>query len=214
MPLTDECSTTSPYRRLGPRFWLPWSAAMVAIFAAFAALFLYARPLLEQPFRAIVMGAGVILVTLAFVGLNLLPRQTLVKRGLEDPMRPAQRRYTWRFLLPMMVYVATLIAATLYWKTAHPTGLAALLVALAPAVPVLFGIRAMMLLLKEETDEYLRSRMLEGWALATGGALAICTVWGFLDQFQVVPHLPLWVVFPIWAVCLAPAQWFLCKRQA
>ena len=56
--------------------------------------------------------------------------------------------------------------------------------------------------------------MLEGWAIATGLALAVCTVWGFLDQFEVVPHLPLWAAFLIWACCLVPAQFLLQRRDA
>ena len=94
----------------------------------------------------------------------------------------------------------------------HPTGLMAALAALAPSVPVLIAIRAMVLLLKEETDEYLRTRALETWAIATGLALSVCTVWGFLDQFEVVPHLPLWAAFPLWACCIGPALWLLNRR--
>ena len=89
-----------------------------------------------------------------------------------------------------------------------------MLAALAPSVPLLFAIRAMMLFLKEETDEFLRSRMLEGWSLAAGLTLAVCTVWGFLDQFEIVPHLPLWTAFLIWACCLIPAQFLLARRDA
>jgi hypothetical protein len=129
-------------------------------------------------------------------------------------MRPAARRYMARFLPAMLLYVAVFEAATWYWLRMHPTGLRAVLAALVPAIPVLFAIRAMLLLLREETDEYLRARGLEVWALATVLTLGACTVWGFLDQFEVVPHLPLWAVFPLWAVCLFPAHIIVQKRHS
>jgi hypothetical protein len=139
----------------------------------------------------------------------LAPRSPLWKQ-----MRPAARRYMARFLPAMLLYVVIFEAATWYWLRLHPTGLRAVLAALVPAIPVLFAIRAMLLLLREETDEYLRARGLEVWALATVLTLGLCTVWGFLDQFEVVPHLPLWAVFPLWAVCLFPAHILVQKRHA
>jgi len=47
---------------------------------------------------------------------------------------------------------------------------------------------------------------------ATGGLLAVATVWGFLEMFGLVPHIESWAAFPIWAVCLAPAQ-VLARRR-
>jgi hypothetical protein len=47
---------------------------------------------------------------------------------------------------------------------------------------------------------------LRAFVLATALTMALCTVWGFLELFSLVPHVPLWSVFGIWAVCLMPAQ--------
>jgi len=212
--LTDDDTQKHPYRSLGLRFWLPWGAAFLANLAAFFGFVRLDAPLLEQPLRAIALGAAVILFTLALVGINMLPHRTAQKRGWVDPLRPAMRRYQWRFMIPMLLYVVALVAATYYWKSVHPTGLVAVLVALAPAVPVLFAIRAMFLWLREENDEYLRARMFENWTLAALLAMAVCTVIGFLDQFRVIPHIPLWAALPLWAVCIGPVQLLFKGRCA
>jgi hypothetical protein len=207
----DAEAECHPYRTLGLRFWLPWTLGLAVTVAAFLEL----KPIagtLAQPLQAIVLGTGVICFTLALVGLCLLPRRVLEKRSLEDPMRPAAWRYTWRFLPLMLIYTVLFMLSVYYARHGHPTRAATFGLALAPALPVLFAIRAMLLLLKEETDEYLRTRALETWSLATGLALCICTVWGFLDQFEVAPHLPLWAAFPLWALCLVPAQFLVCRR--
>jgi hypothetical protein len=207
---SDSCAAR--YARLGARFWLPWSLAMLALIGGTAAFFVFARSALGMPLRAIAATAWMILFTIGLVVLSNLPRRALTKRGLEDPMRPAARRYMQRFLPPMLLYAVLFVAAGIYAEHNHPTGLAAIAVALAPALPVLAAIRVMFLFLKEEKDEYLHTRMLESWTLATGLTLAICMVWGMLDQFQVVPHMALWAVFPLWSLCLCPAE-FLVKRR-
>lgn len=148
------------------------------------------------------------------IGALALAFWALSHHPATNQWRPAGRRYTRRFLPAMMLYVLVFEAATWVYKHVHPAGIGAVLMALAPSVPILFAIRAMLLFLREETDEYLRSRMLECWSLATGLALCICTVWGFLDQFEVVPHLPLWAAFPLWACCIVPANFILQRRDA
>lgn len=129
--LTDDYAQNHPYRTLGLRFWLPWSAAMLALVGAFPALVFFYWDM-PQPGRVIITGTGGILFTLALVGLNML-------------------RYQSRFLVPMVLYMVLMLAATYYWKNAHPTGLAAVLTALAPTVPILFALRAMHLWSREET---------------------------------------------------------------
>lgn len=184
-----------------------WTGTVICIGEA---LFLPRLHLPQPLYLVLAIGPAAILL-LGVIGFLwwLIPRHPLVKQ-----MRPAPRRYLMRFLPAMLLYVALFEAATWYWLHRHPTGLAAVLAALVPAIPVLFAIRAMLLLLREETDEYLRSRGMEEWTHATVLTLGLCTVWGFLDQFAVVPHLPLWAVFPLWAVCLFPARIIVQKRHA
>jgi hypothetical protein len=196
------------YRRPLRRFqWFVWGMAAFMIAQGF---FVRRLHLPGPVFWWAILGSMAVLLggVISFLWW-LAPKHPLVKQ-----MRPAARRYMARFLPAMLLYVAVFEAATWYWLRMHPTGLRAVLAALVPAIPVLFAIRAMLLLLREETDEYLRARGLEVWALATVLTLGACTVWGFLDQFEVVPHLPLWAVFPLWAVCLFPAHIIVQKRHS
>ena len=164
---------------------------------------------LPRPFKAVVGLGGMAVLCLGVLGFVcwLVPRSPVVKQ-----LRPAMRHYVTRFLPSILLCIAVFEAATWYYMRMHPTGFMAVLAALAPAEPILFVIRATVLLLNEETDEYLRTRALETSALATGLALSLCTVWGFLDQFEVVPHMPLLAALPLWAFCIGPARWLLNRR--
>jgi len=201
----EEYRQNHPYRALGMGYWLPWSLAMLALLAAFLAMVFFLQGV-PQPWRIILHGLGVILFTLAIIGLNRVTCRALLRRGLGDPMRPAMRRYQARVLTPMMIYVVVLLGVTYFWKTTHPTSVINLIAALLPSVPVLFCMRALYRWLCEETDEYLRLKMLEAWAIATGVTLAVAMVVGFLDTFKAIPHIPLWTVLPFWAICMGVAQ--------
>jgi hypothetical protein len=66
--------------------------------------------------------------------------------------------------------------------------------------------------LVEEDDEFQRTIMVQSYLLATGATLALCTVAGFLQSFKLAPPIELWVVFPLLAVCLPPAQYLVGRR--
>jgi hypothetical protein len=212
IPPTDETNAIKQFevthRRALRRFqYFVWT--MVALTFAEG---LFLRPLhMSRTINVAVIGGSVLVMLAGVLGFFwwLAPQHPLVKQ-----MRPAARRYMARFVPAMLLYLVLFEAATWYWLRMYPTGFKAVLAALVPSLPVLFAIRAMLLLLREETDEYLRARGMEEWALATVLTLGACTVWGFLDQFEVVPHLPLWAVFPLWAVCLFPAHVIVQKRHS
>jgi hypothetical protein len=181
--------------------WLPGAAII-----AYAALLFF----VPRPLKHVVSLSGMLVLCFSLLGLVWWLAQ---HNPSLNQLRPAGRRLVARIVSPIMLYIAVFAAVTWYDRAIHPTGMAAALMALASTAPFLVAIRAVMLFLKEETDEFLRARMLEGWAIATGLTLAVCTVWGFLDQLEVVPHQPLWAAFPIWLVCLFPAQRLVNREQ-
>jgi hypothetical protein len=213
-PITDAVDQPHGlgHAKLGAKFWALWWVGFVAINLCFIAAMIFVAPRMDGLVGSIAGGAVVIVGTLALIGMCMLPMRVLQKRGLEGRMRPAYRRYTWRFLPAMFGYVIVLIAAINFMQDAKPTGVLAWLVGIAPSLPVLLAIRAIVLLPREEDDEFLRDGIYQGYAWATGGTLAICSVYGFLDLFSVVPHVQLWAVFPIWAVCLGFAQAARARR--
>jgi hypothetical protein len=127
-------------------------------------------------------------------------------RGLVPPMRAPIRRYMRRFLPAMGAYAAVLFASMRLYKTYDLAPPLLWLVAVAPALPLIGAIAAIGLYLKEEDDEFQRTLAINAHVLATGLMLAIMTVWGFLEQFHLVAHLPAWTAFPLLALCLVPSQ--------
>jgi hypothetical protein len=181
---------------------------MLAISAAFVAAMWWIAPQMEELPGIAMGGAAVLVFTGGLIGLSMIPYRIRQKRGIEGQMRAPYRRYMLRFLPAMLGYVVLLLLAVWYAKQAQPTGALAVVIAIAPALPLLLAIRAIFLLPREEDDEYQRDRLYRVYAFATGGTLAICTVWGFLDMFSVVPHAEMWVAFPIWAMCMGLARCF------
>lgn len=126
------------------------------------------------------------------------------KRG--ERMNSAQRRYLWRFLPAMLVYSLVVPVSSSLIDGHRITGATLVALSIAPALPLLVAIAAVGLYLIEETDEYIRMRAIIGALGGTGLVLATGTVWGFLEQGGVVPHIPAWFVFPLWAIGLGLSQ--------
>ncbi|URW74685.1 hypothetical protein M9980_08855 [Sphingomonas donggukensis] len=118
----------------------------------------------------------------------------------------AGRRYTRRFMPTMAAYVVAILFATWAMKTWHPTG--ALLVALSvlPALPIIGVIAVIGLYLVEETDEYLRTRIVQAMLVGLGFMLAFTSAWGFMEEGGVLPHMPAYFAFILWCFGWGVAQ--------
>lgn len=189
--------------RLGTGFWALWSAGIIALVTGFA---LAAYFIVTRFHSAYAMGVAIFAFTLSFAGISMLPYAMRRRRGLEGPIRLPQRRYMLRFLPPMMAYCVALPSAITAYRAFTPTGVGACLIALAPTIPLLFAVRALLLLHNEEDDEYQRGKTAYVFTWATCLTLAMCTIFGFLEMFKLAPKVDLWIVFPMWALCLFPAQ--------
>jgi hypothetical protein len=110
------------------------------------------------------------------------------------PMRPAVQRYHRRLTATILVYVAALMAATHLYDMGLTGGALGYLIALAPAAPIVAIFVIIGQFLREETDEVMGQ--LIRTALLWSGALTLCeaTVWGFLETFDKVPNIWMWVV--------------------
>lgn len=113
-------------------------------------------------------------------------------------MLPEIKRYTWRLAVLMTIYVVVLIGVNLWFRHAPPTGALAYLAAVAPAVPVVGVFVVIARLLVEMRDEYLRTLVVRQLLIATGLTLSICTAWGFLEGFGLIPHVPGYYVATLW----------------
>lgn len=118
------------------------------------------------------------------------------------PMRPAQRRYTIRIAVAMTAYMITLYAAVSMIRSGQAVGTLAWILALLPGLCVAGVFWAVGRLLVEETDEYLRMLLVRQVLIATGLTLSIVTVYGFLENFELVNHIDGFYVAMLWFIGL------------
>ena len=100
---------------------------------------------------------------------------------------PAMRRYVIRLAVLMTAYVALLFGSIHLFQQSHPTGVLAYALAIAPALPIVGVFWAVMRLLIEEEDEFVRMLLVRQSLIATGFCLTIVTIWEFLQNFELVP---------------------------
>jgi len=184
----------------------------VIVLGAAAAAFSFAIRYLNQTHAGMFAEAAVILAYVAvIIGVAVLLGK-VGQRVMKLTPSAAAKRYRLRFMIAMTVYALALIGAIEAWLVLHPEGPLAYLLAVLPAIPLIGAIVVMGLYLKEETDEFERAVQAEAALWATGGLLAIASIWGFLEMFNLAPHVETWAAFPVWAVFLGPAQ-ILARRR-
>lgn len=113
-----------------------------------------------------------------------------------------RRRYTRRVAMCMAAYLAGLAAALRLVGGGMLTGLPAYLLAALPGLAVVGIFWAFARLLIEEKDEFQRLLLVGQSLVATAFTLSIATVWGFLENFHLVPHVDAFYVAVLWFVGL------------
>jgi hypothetical protein len=131
-----------------------------------------------------------------------LARQAYRRRRMSKCNNVAQRAYARRAVPMMVAYVVALFVSIGLHERLAPTGLLAVVLAILPALPLIGVIWAMGRLLVEEQDEYLRSLHVRQFMIATGFMLVVTCVWGFLENFELVPQVPMYWAFIIWCAGL------------
>lgn len=111
---------------------------------------------------------------------------------------PAQRRYVLRVAVAMAAYLITLTVALRFVGSGAVTGPLAYLLALLPGLSVAGIFWAVGRLLVEEQDEYLRMLLVRQTLVATGFTLSIATMWGFLENFRLAPHVDAFYIAVLW----------------
>ena len=113
---------------------------------------------------------------------------------------PAGRRYVMRTFGFMAAYVAICVAmmttGLFDGVIGQPVGW---VLAAAVAAPVVGQIWATLALMRE-SDEFVRAMTAKQFIIAAGVAMAIAVFWGFCETFANAPHLPAWLIYPLfWA---------------
>jgi hypothetical protein len=100
----------------------------------------------------------------------------------------------------MVLYVLLLVVAVVAFVHFHPAGVLAYALAVLPALPILAMLVVIGLYLAEEKDEFVRNMQVQALLGGIGGTLAVVSVWGFLENFTKVPHMDLFLVYPMFWV--------------
>jgi hypothetical protein len=158
-------------------------------------------------------------VTMGVVGcamLLLLPMVRATEKAQAEGgcTSPAQRRYNQRTIIWVFSYMLALFAAIMIQHRFNPGGIVLAVVAIVPALPILYMLWGMKRYLDEEQDEYLRLRFVNAALIGTGILLAAATVWGFLESFHVAPHAPGWLAVAVWAMGMGLGGWIARRRES
>ncbi|WP_422060574.1 hypothetical protein [Sphingopyxis sp.] len=100
---------------------------------------------------------------------------------------PATRRYLIRMIVLMSLYVVLIFAAGWTFRHTRIAGIPAYALAIAPALPLIGVFWAVMRLLVEEPDEFIRMLQVRQSLFATGFCLTVMTIWEFLQNYDLVP---------------------------
>ncbi len=100
---------------------------------------------------------------------------------------PAIRRYVIRIAALMSFYLVALLGASFVFRANLVSGPAAYVLAIIPALPIIGVFWAVMRLLVEEPDEFMRLLLVRQTLIATGFCLTVMTIWEFLQNFDLVP---------------------------
>ncbi len=110
----------------------------------------------------------------------------------------AWRRYNLRVVWLSALYALFLIGAVYGFKHYLLGGPASYVAAALPALPIIGVFGAIGRYLVEEEDEYQRMLMVRQTLWASGFALSLATLWGFLESFDLVGHVEAYYIAIAW----------------
>ncbi len=112
----------------------------------------------------------------------------------------AHRKYVIRTLAFMIPYMALCISMMVSDAFDDVIGTSsAWLLAVAVSAPVIGQIWATLSLMRD-SDEFVRAVTAKQFIVASGLAMAVATFWGFGETFAEAPHIPAWMIYPLfWA---------------
>lgn len=113
----------------------------------------------------------------------------------------AERKYLVRTMAFTVPYVAVNIAAIFGAFDQIIGKPAAWVLAAAVAAPVLGWIWSILSLMRD-SDEFMRAVMAKRFIVSAGLAMAIASFWGFGESYANAPHIPNWMIFPLFWACM------------
>jgi hypothetical protein len=136
-----------------------------------------------------------------------------MSRGHVDPAMDA---YVRRVVPTMILYVALIIAVPFIIHGLSATGPLLWLLAALPALPLCAVFWFFGRLFTDLRDDYVRMLEVRKALIATGFALSLASIWGWLEVYGQAPHVSMYVVPVAWFAGLAIGSLvnFLIERQS
>jgi hypothetical protein len=123
-----------------------------------------------------------------------------------SPGSRAYRRYNLRVIVLSLLYAAFLLSASYAFKHHLLSGPVVYGVAVLPALPIIGLFVALARYIAEEQDEYLRMLTVRQMLWASGFALSVATIWGFLQAYDLVERVDGYWVAVLWYFGLGLGQ--------
>jgi hypothetical protein len=124
----------------------------------------------------------------------------------------AHRRYAVRTFAFMGGYVVLMVAVMFGALDPIQNTPAAWLLAVAATAPIIGQIWATLRLMAE-SDEFVRAVTAKQFILAAGAAMALSVLWGFGESFAGAPHIPAWLIYPLFWLCFGLIAPFVRSSQ-
>lgn len=124
---------------------------------------------------------------------------------------PAVRRYNRGMLAASLAYILGMGIAVWLTDAVGLDGTILWVIAFLPILPIFAMIWVMARYIADEDDEYLRHLAVMANMGGLSLVLALASLWGFLEEFALVPHAPGWLSVPVWAVGMGLTRWWLVR---
>ena len=109
-----------------------------------------------------------------------------------------RRRYLVRLSTSMAVYLISLFAAKYLVKHEMVEGAALWVLALFPGLAIVGALYAIGMLILETKDEFIRMLVVRQVLYGTAIALSFASIWGFLEDFELVAHVEGYWIVVLW----------------
>jgi hypothetical protein len=114
-------------------------------------------------------------------------------------MDASTKRYLRGTALSMGAYVALIVVISWFPGLEGAPRWLVIAAALAPGLAITAQLWAVLRYLRE-SDEYFRALLAKRFIAAALLAFSAATIYGFLESFAAAPHVPMWMVYPMfWA---------------
>ena len=119
---------------------------------------------------------------------------------------PVRRQYLVRTLIVTVVYIAGIFGTGYLIRDVGVSRPLAIAVALVPGLAIAGMFYNTLSMIAATTDEFMRMLAVRQQLIAAGFALALASVWGTLEMFDLVPHAEAFYIVVLWAVGLFVGQ--------